>query len=310
MKKTSYFSHDSNARNSEKLLSVRMKYGAAGYGVYFMLLERLREEPNYKSVTDYNVIAFDLRVDSSVVKAVVENFGLFAFTEDGQCFYSDSLKQRMSMMDSLSKTRSTAGKKGAAVKWERERKKKELEMQTQSLRGSFLANASKTHGKCQRFAYGKSSKGKEKKLKEIDIERLVNTKEENADFSSALSFYQKRYPTQSDQDARLIAGFVSEYGLTDVLAAMECTLDRKKSSMKYTGGILRNWRKRDEAGLPREQGGGVNARGMGDSGEDESGKIRPSKFAGRWRKGTSSNPESTGGADANHAGGAAQADAN
>ena len=41
MKKTSYFSHDSNARNDEKILAVRMKYGAEGYGIYFMILERL-----------------------------------------------------------------------------------------------------------------------------------------------------------------------------------------------------------------------------------------------------------------------------
>lgn len=32
----SYFPHDSNARNDAKILKVRMKYGAEGYGVYFM----------------------------------------------------------------------------------------------------------------------------------------------------------------------------------------------------------------------------------------------------------------------------------
>jgi len=48
----SYFPHDSNARNSDKLLPVRMKYGAEGYGIYFMLLERLRDEPTYMSIKD------------------------------------------------------------------------------------------------------------------------------------------------------------------------------------------------------------------------------------------------------------------
>lgn len=69
MAKISYFSHDSNARNSEKLLNVRMKYGAAGYGIYFMIIERLREEGDYTSVKDYNMIGFDLRVPASEVKA-------------------------------------------------------------------------------------------------------------------------------------------------------------------------------------------------------------------------------------------------
>ena len=33
---SSYFPHDSNARNDERLVNVRMKHGPAGYGVYFM----------------------------------------------------------------------------------------------------------------------------------------------------------------------------------------------------------------------------------------------------------------------------------
>ena len=32
----SYFSHDSNARNSDKMMQVRMDLGAEGYGIFFM----------------------------------------------------------------------------------------------------------------------------------------------------------------------------------------------------------------------------------------------------------------------------------
>ena len=81
---TSYFPHDSNARNSDKLIRLRMRHKAAGYGVYFMILERLREEPEYTSVKDYNMIAFDLREDASLIKSVVEDFGLFVFTVIGK----------------------------------------------------------------------------------------------------------------------------------------------------------------------------------------------------------------------------------
>jgi len=110
----SYFSHDGNARNDAKLLKVRMKHGAAGYGVYFMILERLREEDGYMSAKDYNMIAFDLRVDAGLIKSVVEDFGLFAFTEDGECFYSESFNRRMIVKDEIKKKRSEAGKKGGA----------------------------------------------------------------------------------------------------------------------------------------------------------------------------------------------------
>nr|DAO80929.1 MAG TPA: protein of unknown function (DUF4373) [Caudoviricetes sp.] len=116
-KKQSYFSHDSNARNSEKLIRLRMRHKAAGYGIFFMILERLREEPNYMSVKDYNVIAFDLREDASLIKSVVEDFGLFVFTEDGKYFYSESFSRRMGIKDEEKTRRSEAGKKGMARRW-------------------------------------------------------------------------------------------------------------------------------------------------------------------------------------------------
>ncbi|GIM52003.1 hypothetical protein CAPN004_10330 [Capnocytophaga cynodegmi] len=108
-----YFSHDGNARNDEKLLSVRVNMGAEGYGIYFMVIEKLLESGEYTLVKDYNVIAFDLRVGSDKIKAVVENFGLFQFTEDGKRFYSESLLRRMKPLDNLRKQRSEAGKKSA-----------------------------------------------------------------------------------------------------------------------------------------------------------------------------------------------------
>ncbi|WP_352406276.1 Lin1244/Lin1753 domain-containing protein [Petrimonas sp.] len=121
MKKTNYFSHDSNSRNDEKLLAVRMRLGAEGYGVYFMLLERLREESDYMSIKDYNMIAFDLRVDSKTIKSVVEEFGLFVFTDDGKYFYSESFNSRMKLKDESKQKRSEAGKKGMKSRWKSEK---------------------------------------------------------------------------------------------------------------------------------------------------------------------------------------------
>jgi len=118
-KKTSYFSHDSNARNDEKILAVRMRHGAEGYGIYFMLLERLRDEADYTSVKDYNMIAFDLRVSAEKVKSVVEDFGLFAFTENSKRFYSESFLERMKLKDEKAKRRSEAGKKGMKERWKK-----------------------------------------------------------------------------------------------------------------------------------------------------------------------------------------------
>lgn len=121
MNKIPYFSHDHNARNSSKLLNVRMRWGVEGYGIYFMILERLRESKDYMNSTDYNVIAYDLRVDTKKVKSVIEDFGLFVFTEDGKYFYSESFNRRMDFKDEESRKKSIAGKKGAEARWGKNR---------------------------------------------------------------------------------------------------------------------------------------------------------------------------------------------
>lgn len=131
IKSTNYFSHDSNARNDEKLVRLRMKQGAAGYGVYFMILERLREEAEYMSAKDYNMIAFDLRVDAAIVKSVVEDFGLFTFTDDGKCFYSESFTRRMDIKDTLRRQRSEGGKIGMKNRWKKEQGKQDKEVKPQ-----------------------------------------------------------------------------------------------------------------------------------------------------------------------------------
>lgn len=141
-KKQSYFSHDSNARNSEKLIRLRMRHKAAGYGVFFMILERLREEPNYMSVKDYNVIAFDLREDASLIKSVVEDFGLFVFTEDGKYFYSESFSRRMGIKDDEKAKRSEAGKKGMARRWENAKKSTENPVENQDVNNSVITELS------------------------------------------------------------------------------------------------------------------------------------------------------------------------
>lgn len=105
-----YFSHDSNARNDEKLIRLRIRHKAAGYGVYFMLLEILREKKDFLCPRDYNVIAYELREDAGLIKSVVEDFGLFVFTnrEDGEYFYSESLMRRMEKVDGVSAVRRAA----------------------------------------------------------------------------------------------------------------------------------------------------------------------------------------------------------
>ncbi len=184
MASNSYFSHDSNARNSDKLLSVRMKYGAEGYGIFFMILERLREETDYMSVKDYNMIAFDLRVDTSKVKSVVEDFGLFVFTEDGKYFYSESLNGRMSIMNEKKQKKSETAKKAAEARWEKKKQEKEGDL--------CDSNADAMRPQCESMP---------KKLKETKLNQ-TKTHTTGARATSLADFdeFWKKYPNKIMQE--------------------------------------------------------------------------------------------------------------
>jgi general stress protein YciG len=106
-----YFSHDSNARNDQRLMRIRMKYGMEGYGIYFATIEILREAANYTlELKDIPTIAYDLKVDLNLVEEIIFNYDLFIIDE--KLFYSSSLKRRMERLDNKREKLSKAGRKG------------------------------------------------------------------------------------------------------------------------------------------------------------------------------------------------------
>ncbi len=154
-KEAYYFSHDSNARNDEKILAVRMRLGMEGYGIYWAILEKMRENADYMCAKDYNTIAFDLRVGADKVKSLVEDFELFQFTEDGKKFYSDSFLDRMKHKDSVS----SKARESANARWEKHRLKK---AKKEAVEPPENAKAMQTHneGNAIKESKGKESKGK------------------------------------------------------------------------------------------------------------------------------------------------------
>ena len=112
MKDAYYFSHDSNARNDQRLMKLRMKYGPEGYGIYFMIIEILRDTENYTlHLSNIDSICFDIRADEEKVSDILKNYNLFEI--DGEYFYSRSLSRRMEKLDKIKEVRRESGKKGA-----------------------------------------------------------------------------------------------------------------------------------------------------------------------------------------------------
>ena len=54
MKETYYFSHDSNAITDTKILNMRADYEMEGYGLYWAIIEMMRNEDDYKLKLDKN----------------------------------------------------------------------------------------------------------------------------------------------------------------------------------------------------------------------------------------------------------------
>ena len=87
-----YFSHDYNARNDRKMRALTMKHGMLGVGVFWCIIEMLYEEVGFLPM-EYERIAFELRIDTNVIRSVIEDFELFEHDEER--FWSESILTRL-----------------------------------------------------------------------------------------------------------------------------------------------------------------------------------------------------------------------
>ena len=92
MKETFYFSHDYDARNDIKIKKLISKLGYAGYGIFWALIEDLYINNNELPL-DYDLLAFDYRIEVEVVKSILNDFDLFEISND--YFGSISVQKRL-----------------------------------------------------------------------------------------------------------------------------------------------------------------------------------------------------------------------
>lgn len=116
--------------DSPEVMRARMKHGIAAYGIYVALMQLLEEDEDHKLSKDYSMIAYEMRVDVSVVQSVVEDFDLFEVEEE--YFYSKELSDTIEQARKVSEARARAGRAGGAAKAR-----------------NFVANAKESSSKCQ-----------------------------------------------------------------------------------------------------------------------------------------------------------------
>lgn len=118
-KESFYFSHDCGACRDLKIIKLRRKFGWEGYGVFWAVIEALRETSNYEiALEDVDDLVFEFGFKREIFDFLVE-CGLLK--QEGNVFYSESLKRRMDLKECRIKTNRENGRKGGRPKKEENR---------------------------------------------------------------------------------------------------------------------------------------------------------------------------------------------
>lgn len=119
-----YFPHDANASQDPKIMSMISRHGVAGYGMFWIVIERLRNESGYKIADkqyNWDALAMQMQCEPEAVKTFIENcIELELFIKDDGFFYSPALLKRMIHLDNVRGQRKRAAEAMHEKRRERE----------------------------------------------------------------------------------------------------------------------------------------------------------------------------------------------
>lgn len=110
MKKDAYyFSHDANAQDDPKCMLLLDQLGPEGYGIYWLLIEKLRAEKDYKlPISVLPIFAKRWQTSKEKLETVVKGYDLFKIANN--YFFSLRLKKSMEKKTELAKA-------SASIRW-------------------------------------------------------------------------------------------------------------------------------------------------------------------------------------------------
>jgi len=185
-----YFPHFANARHDRKIKRVTKELGIEGYGIYFMLLEVLREQQDFRyPISDIDLLADEFGTSLAKVEVVLKKYDLFQIDECNNFF---SIKQVYYLQPYLEK--SNNARLAAQKRWQ----------------GVKDANADANA--LQEHCVGNASKVKESKLKETKEKKSKeNIADKSANYDLMVKvyfdFYQSMFnfkPTFQAVDGKMI----------------------------------------------------------------------------------------------------------
>ena len=167
MKDTFYFNHDCMAQQDDKIRKLIRKHGYEGYGIFWSIIESLYLNANALR-TDYEGIAYDMRVNESTIQSIINDFDLFTI-KDG-FFGSKSVERRLNERYE----KSNKAKKSAQSRW-----------------NNKASDANALNKECERIEKSCDSNAiNEIKLKEIKVNNNIYT-HENVEQSSTCESEKK-----------------------------------------------------------------------------------------------------------------------
>jgi hypothetical protein len=213
-KDTFYFSHDYNARFDEKIKQLIRKHSMLGYGCYWAIIEDLYNNANALR-TDYDGIAFELRITTEQAKSIINDFDLFVF--DGDYFGSASVERRLNERNE----KSVKARKSAFDRWNKAKND---------------ANALRTQSDGNAIKESKGNESKENKDEYIFVFKsaLVELGIEPKIVSEWLKVRKNKKLTNTETAFNLIKKEIEKSGLTP----NECI---KIAVEKSWGGIDAEW---------------------------------------------------------------------
>jgi hypothetical protein len=218
-KESYYFSHDSNAITDTKILNMRADYGLEGYGLYWCIVEMLRNQEDYCLKLDKNTYrAIKLLSASNIeiekyINDCCNEYELFKVNEDK--FYSNSLLNRMKEKDE----KSEMARKNAEVRW-----------------GKCKSNANEmqlhSDGNAIKKRKEKESKENKSKVKENKIHFAEFVTMTNAEHEKLVSTYGKDFANQCIKILDNYKGSSGKKYASDYRAMLNWVVDKVKNSEK------------------------------------------------------------------------------
>lgn len=112
-KEAFYFPHFCNARHDRKIRRLRRELGVEGYGIYFMLLETLREQQDLMyPMDDLDLLSDEFGVSEAKIRTTICNYELFEVDTD-QKFFSPKMLVYLEPYFRMKQQRKMAGKASA-----------------------------------------------------------------------------------------------------------------------------------------------------------------------------------------------------